>query len=187
MGVAALPLTSAASLGFTGLLKEIVGEVGDLLEQVLIQMGQCVLWEETVIIKEHPRAHPRQKVTTETRVRHYKLTLMHVAFMYCALRLAGILPPLAEWGTKKPWWEVTIAAAAPTLAMFNDWVVPEGVPPIPSDATYDAWWGTHTREVQPPPAAAPSPEHRWVESMKQWYAVGDKYFDPFTHSWVEVV
>jgi hypothetical protein len=168
-----------------GLLKEIVGEAGDLLEQVLIQMGNCVLWEETVIEREVPRAHPRKKTSVQTRVKHYKITLMDVAFLYCGLRLAGLLPPLKEWSTKKPWWEATLNMAMPTVALFNEAVKPDTVPPIPSDATYNPWWGTYTRPVGPGDTE-PQAQYRWVESMHRWYAVGDKYYDKATDTWVTV-
>jgi hypothetical protein len=95
----------ATSLGFFGLLKELVGEAGDLLSTVLEQMNNVVLAEwETTTTKEAPVGQ-RLKRTSVTTTAHHRITLLHLAFGYCALRMAGVLPPLFEWPqSEAPWW-----------------------------------------------------------------------------------
>lgn len=90
-----------AAIGIGSALGEIIGEVGDLLEAILNNMDKVVLYEDqrefTKLIHKNGKV-----VRIEKHTKPIRITMLHAAFMYAALRIAGVIP---AWGGQGPWWE----------------------------------------------------------------------------------
>lgn len=97
-----------AARGIFSAITEIIDEAGDLLEAVVNNLKEVVLYD-AVIVEE--RAYPpnarRAKLVKKTITRHVRITAWDIVLGYAILRILGMIPPIwdLQSETNRPVWD----------------------------------------------------------------------------------